>query len=473
MPLNRFLLIVFLVSIWPFIGKGLQADKADSVQENSKADTIVQFSIHQKIGPSAWRKTKRAFNLLQNTDADHLLLHLNTYGGRVAEADSIKTRLLNAPVPVTVFVDPNAASAGALISIACSKIYMSPSATMGAATVVNQKGKKMPEKYQSYMRGTIRATAQARGRDPKIAEAMVDEDIDLEGIAPEGELLTFTRSEAIENDYCDGKATTVNDVLEKEGLETAAVVEPEASFIDQIIGLLINPAVSSTLILLMLGGLYFELQSPGLGFPIAASIIAAILYFAPLYLEGLAANWEIALFIIGIILIAVELFVIPGFGVSGISGLVIVLFSLVLSLIRNDFFDFTFTRGDEVLTALLTVASSLVVGTTLLLIFGKGFINSQLFQRMVLQETLSKPGNTLEQENQGEPSSEEPKSQQTQSLKGQTGLAYTDMGPSGKIKVRDEIYEGVSEGEFIEKGQTVKIIKASANRLVVRPKDNE
>jgi len=464
----RLLLISGLFLLFsPCIAQG----QVDSQHANDtvavQQDTVVKFKIHQKIGPAAWRKTKQAFKLVEKTNADHLLLHLNTYGGRVVDADSIKTRLLNAPVPVYVFIDPNAASAGALISIACSRIYMSASATMGAAAVVNQKGQKMPEKYQSYMRGTMRATSQARGRNPKIAEAMVDENIDLDGLAPKGELLTFTQQEAIKHGYCEGKVNTVKGVLAREGLSQAKILEPQISLLDKLITFLINPAFSSVLIMLMLGGLYFELQSPGLGFPIATAIIAAILYFAPLYLEDLAANWEIAVFVLGLILIGVELFILPGFGVAGISGLVMVFFSLVLSLIRNDFFDFTLTRSDDVLIALLTVTSSLVLGVILLLLAGKPLLNARFFQRLVLQDTLGRYAVTDQHLEKPDSQTYTPEASRI----GAIGTAYTALYPSGKILIDDEMYDGVSEGEYIEKGQSVKVIRDYKSRLLVRPND--
>lgn len=473
--MGKIRLVLFFVCL--VLLPGLLAGQPDTNKkvEATEQDTVVRFDIKRKIGPSAWRKTQKAFDLVKKNNADYLLLHLNTYGGRVVEADSIRNRLLNSPVPVYVFINPNAASAGALISIACSKIYMSEQATMGAATVVNQKGKKMPEKYQSYMRGTMRATAQASGRDPDIAEAMVDESIDLEGIAPEGTLLTFTRKEAIANDYCDGKAKSLNQLLKKEGLSNAAILRPEKTFVEGIIMWLINPAVSSVLILLMLGGLYFELQSPGLGFPIAVSVIGAVLYFAPLYLEGLADNWEIAIFILGNILIAVEIFVVPGLGVSGISGFLLILVSLVFSMIRNDFFDFTFTRGDDVVTALVTVMASLVLGIVLVLTTGRPLIRSRFFQRLVLQETLApdqKADNSETNRTSGNDNTAQYESEsQYQSKVGTTGTAYTDLSPSGKIFIDGEMYDAVSEGEFIEKGKTVRVIKESSNRLVVRIKN--
>lgn len=457
------LVLAWMTLINPAIVKGQTADTA-SKAKRPDSPVVVQLSIHEEIGPSALRKTREAFRLIKEKNADYLLLHLNTYGGRVLEADSIRSRMLNSAVPVYAFIDPNAASAGALIAIACTKIYMSKSATMGAATVVNQKGKKMPEKYQSYMRGTMRATAESRDRDPHVAEAMVDEKIEVEGIAPKGELLTFTRSEAIEYNYCDGKAEHIKDVLAQEGLKNARIEAHEATFIDQMIGFFINPAVSSFLIMIMLGGLYFELQSPGLGFPIAASLIAALLYFIPLYAEAMAANWEILLFIAGLVLIAVELFVIPGFGVAGISGLGIVLIALILSLLRNDFFDFHLTGRADVMRALITVFSALIIGFIVVVFTGKSFIRSGLFQQLVLQDTLNKQHLPEDHQSNRVAETKEEKVE----LVGLEGKAYTDLSPSGKVMIGEEMYDAVTEGEFIEESTQVRVLKDLKNKVVVR-----
>src|SRR5690606_1414167 len=158
-------------------------------------------------------------------------------------------------------------------------------------------------------------------RDPRIAEAMVDPAVFIEGIIDTGKVLTFTPTEAIDNGYCEGVAENVPEVLQKLGIEEYTIVEYQPSFIERIIGLLVHPVFSGLLIMAIIGGIYFELQTPGVGFPLGVAILAAVLYFAPLYLEGLAEHWEILLFVIGLILVAVELFVLPGFGIAGISGI--------------------------------------------------------------------------------------------------------------------------------------------------------
>ena len=239
-----------------------------------------------------------------------------------------------------------------------------------------------------------------------------------------------------------------------------------------MIQFLINPAVSSFLILLMLGGLYFELQSPGLGFPLALSIGGAILYFAPLYVEALAAYWEIALFVFGVVLIGVEVFVIPGFGVTGFGGLLLVFSSLVLTLLQNDFLDFRFTRMDQVLQAILTVLGALVGFIVFTLVFGKPFFNSTAFQRMVLQTTLNESDGTdhvLQQEQPEETASNAPEKARQSRFVGMTGSAYTELSPSGKVWLEDNMYDAVSEGEFIEQGTEVRVLKDLKSRLLVRP----
>jgi membrane-bound serine protease (ClpP class) len=278
-----------------------------TAQENDKT-IVYKFNIKQEITRATWRQTQQAFEAADTLGAKYFLIHMNTYGGTVVDADSIRTKILESKIPVFVFIDNNAASAGALISIACDSIYMRPGSSIGAATVVNQTGEAMPDKYQSYMRSTMRATAEAHGkdtiitdnetiirwrRDPQIAEAMVDPSVFIEGIIDTGKVLTFTPSEAIENGYCEGTAENVDEVLRKVGIENYIIIEYQPTFIEKIIGWLVHPIVSGILIMAIIGGIYFEMQSPGIGFPLGIAILAAIAYFAPLYLEGLAANWEI------------------------------------------------------------------------------------------------------------------------------------------------------------------------------------
>ncbi|MBN2523655.1 MAG: hypothetical protein JXB24_10305, partial [Bacteroidales bacterium] len=294
---------------------------ADTISEElhqktalAKKGLIYVFEIRKEIAKPVWRITQEAFEEAQLLKADYILIHMNTYGGMVNIADSIRTKILNSSIPVLIFIDNQAISAGALISIAADSIYMRSGGSIGAATVVSQSGEAVPDKYQSFMRSTMRATAEAHGkdtviqgndtiyvwhRDPHIAEAMVDPLLVVDGIVDSGKVLTLTTEEAIKVGYCEGKANTIREVLEISGLADYEIKRYELKSLDRIILLLLSPVVQSLLILLIIGGIYFELQTPGVGFPLGIAIAAALLYFAPLYLEGLAQNWEILAFVLG------------------------------------------------------------------------------------------------------------------------------------------------------------------------------
>jgi membrane-bound serine protease (ClpP class) len=177
------------------------------------------------------------------------LLHLNTFGGELEAADQIRTLLLKCEIPVWVYIDNNAASAGALISIACDSIYMNEGASIGAASVVDQQGNVLPDKYQSYMRSLMRTTAETNGRNPDIAQAMVDPDIHIDGIIDSGKVLTFTTTEAMKYQFCEGECHSVEEVISAAHISNYTLVEQELTWIERVILFLINPVISSLLIM--------------------------------------------------------------------------------------------------------------------------------------------------------------------------------------------------------------------------------
>lgn len=417
---------------------------------------VYVFDLKDEIGPSALRMVQKAFDEAAKEQSDVILIRMNTYGGLLDKADSIRTRILHAPVPVLVFIDNNAASAGALIAISCNKIYMRKGSNIGAASVVNQSGELAPDKYQSYMRSMMRATAEARGRNPMIAEGMVDGKTVVPGVNKEGQVITLTADEAVKHGFCEGIAETTEDVLKSAGITHYTITTQRVSTLDRIISFLINPAISGVLILLILGGIYYEMQAPGLGFPSIVSIVAAVLYFAPLYLEELALNWEILVFFIGIVLVILEIFFFPGFGVAGVSGIVLITGSLVLSMIRNVDFDFSMSSDDEVLRALLTVFFSITGFIAFLIIFGRTVMRSGAFQKMVLQTTLADAKAPVEPEH-------------TYSLLQQTGTALTDIRPMGKADVNGSVVIVHSISTFIPKGARVQVVREGEGKYWVLP----
>ena len=302
----------------------------------------------------------------------------------------------------------------------------------------------------------MRATAEATNRDPDIAEGMVNPNVVIEGVTEEGEIITFSVEDAIKNGYCEGKAETLEEVYALMNFENPRVIKHKVSNVEKAIQFLINPAVSGVLLLILLGGIYFELQTPGVGFPLAASVIAAILYFAPQYLEGFAANWEIVLFIIGIGLIIAEVFVIPGFGVAGIAGIAAVMISLSLAMLKNiDGFDFTFVPTADIGAAFLMVSSVMVVGVLLLIFASKNLADSKAFKRLTLS--------TVQNKDQGYVIS----ASLEKSLEGQEGVVVADLRPAGKIEINDEQYDAQSDGEFIKAGTKVIVRKQQGAYLIV------
>jgi membrane-bound serine protease (ClpP class) len=420
---------------------------------------IYKFDIKKEIAPPVWRSTKLAMEEAVKENADLIFIELSTYGGLLESADSIRSKILESDIPVFVFINHNAASAGALISIACDSIYMTPGATIGAATVVNQTGEVVPDKYQSYMRAMMRSTAEATGRDPNIAQAMVDPRIEIEGVIDSGSVLTFTATEALDNGFCEGIAESKEEVLRIAGIESYEIIEQELTAVDRIIGFLINPFVSGILIMIIIGGIYFELQTPGIGFPLLAAATAALLYFAPLYLEGLAEHWEILVFIAGIILIAVEIFAIPGFGVAGISGIVLVVTGLTLSLIGNIGFDFSPVNFATAITSFFLVIISILIA-----IIASYFLTKSLFTRNRLFGSLALE--TVESAQDGYTAADAT----YQQMVGQTGIAHTILRPSGKVKLQGDIYDATAITGYIDKGEAIKVVRYSGTQLFVQRK---
>lgn len=457
METRRSYLVLLLLLILMQPGFPQRRDRvAETLEANpDKTFVVYKFDIKENIAPPALHKVRRAFEDADSLNADFLFLHMNTYGGAVDAADSIRTRLMQSRIPVIVFVDNNAASAGALISIAADRIYMRPGGNIGAATVVDQTGEVVPDKFQSYMRSMMRSTAEAKGRDPQIAQAMVDPSFEIEGVIEEGKVLTFTASEALRWGFSEGSAETVEEVLELAGIDNYILIEQKLTMMDRIIGFLISPVVSALLIMLILGGIYFELQTPGVGFPILMAISAALLYFAPLYLEGLASQYEIILFILGIVLIGIELFVIPGFGVTGVLGILFVISGLAIAMVGNEGFDFTGVPAMEVVKAFLIVIIAFFLSLTSSFYISRKLFTTSRFGELALD--------TVQSKDEGFTSADA----HMKILLGKTGIAATMLRPSGKVEIDDETYDATAMTGFIDKGEPVRVLKYETSQLFV------
>jgi membrane-bound serine protease (ClpP class) len=316
--------------------------------------------------------------------------------------------------------------------------------------VVDQTGKVMPDKYQSFMRGMMRSTAQATGRDPKTAESMVDT----------ANVLSLTPSEAIEVGFCEGVCEDEFEVARKViGSDSFIIknMEEDISWIDRLIQFLLNPLLQSIFMMMIIGGIFVEIRTPGIGLPLVTAIVGALLYFAPAYLGDLVSYWEILLFVVGLVLIGVEIFVIPGFGVCGILGIIAVVLSLAFAMVDNaELFHWDGSLNLQPILRPIGIviisASAAIFGSVLLvrkLFATRSFDHIALRQELKADEGFTGVTSGLE------------------SLVGEKVTVFTDLRPSGKVKAADgRIFEATLRfGGFAEKGTSLTVISAEQGRL--------
>jgi membrane-bound serine protease (ClpP class) len=380
-----------------------------------------------------------------------VILDMDTPGGRVDAAERIADAISDAGVPVYTLVNRRAFSAGALIALSTQRIYMRPGSVMGAATPVDGAGETAPEKIVSAMRSEMRALAEARGLDPAIAEAMVDPDIAIEGIDEPDKLLTLTTEEAVRVGY----AIAIEDfpqLLEQLGEADAQVVTSEPNWAEGVVRFFSNPVVAPFLLTLGFLGLITEIKTAGFGLAGAAGLLSLSLFFGSHLIVGLAGWEDVIIFGIGIALLGVEVFLIPGFGLFGLLGAVGMLAGLYLSLMGSLPTSADFTRAGLVLT------------TTMLLIVITAWV---MIRTLPGSSRLAKSGIFLLQRadrSQGYESAEA-----RRDLVGVVGKAITDLRPSGTGLFGDERIDVVSESEWITEGTPIRIISAEGYRHVVRP----
>lgn len=422
----------------------LSAYGADSLS------VIYRIRLDQDIDQSSQRLVTLGLEKAREAGADYILLDLDTYGGAVNAADSIRSAILRYEKPVIAYVNMQAASAGALISIACDSIYMRTGSSIGAATVVNQTGDVMPDKYQSFMRGMMRSTAQANGRDPHIAEQMTDT----------ANVLSMTPNEAIEVGYCEGICESEFEVAEKVAGGNDFIIrnmEDDMSWIDKLLQFLLNPLLQSIFMMMIIGGIFVEIRTPGIGLPLLTAIVGALLYFAPAYMGHLVSYWEIILFFVGLVLIGMEIFVIPGFGICGISGIIAVVVSLAFAMVDNaELFHWDGTLDLEPVIMPL----GMVVISAAVAVFGSVWLVKKLYSTRSFDHIALRQEMRVEEGFTGVVSG-------LDSLVGETVQVFTDLRPGGKVRTAEgRILEAtLLFGGFAAKGESLRIVKAEQGRV--------
>lgn len=421
------------------------------------------LSIGKEINALTWRYTAQALEEANIRRADLFVVNLNTYGGALQDADSIRTALMRCTIPTVALVDHNAASAGALIALACDSVYMTEGSSMGAATVVDQTGAAMPDKYQSYMRSIMRSTAEAHGkdsigrwrRDPAIAEAMVDHRVSVKGLIDSTRVLTFTPKEAVAWGYADGITSSLTDMLSSLGYEEGTYDTEYFSptLTDEILGFLGNSAVQAVLIAIITAGLFFELKTPGIGFAGGAAAVAAVLYFLPMAVTGSVAGWVLILFMAGLVALALEIFVIPGFGVAGICGTLAIIISVIAGLVQEDA-----VMGislAEVARACGIFFAGVGVAAGLIWYLCSKYAPSFMHRTVALDLSQKIEDGYIGVD------------MRAAAYVGKSGTTITDLRPSGKVCIDNETLDAISESGFIDAGKEVKVVRYEASQIYV------
>jgi membrane-bound serine protease (ClpP class) len=433
--------LVFLAALQP-LGAMAQEGRTGRIYK-----VPVQGTIELGLAPFVERSIEEA----QLSGAAAVVLELETPGGRVDAAQRISNAIADATIPVYAFINRHAYSAGALIALATDGIYMRPGSVMGAATPIVGSGEKAPEKIVSAMRSQMRTLAEARGLDPRVAEAMVDEDIAIEGVVEGGKLLTLTTSEAVGLGY----AQEIEDwdaLMVELGLAGVPVEVVSVNWAERIVRFLSNPIVAPFLLSLGFLGLIAEIKSPGLGLAGLAGLLSLSLFFGSHMILGLAGIEDLILFGAGVVFIGVEIFVIPGFGLFGILGGVGVLSGVYLSLVG----------GLPTITDFAQAGA--ILSTTILIIL---LTSWALLRHLPQSNRLTQSGVFLV--TKGKRSQGWASQTRRPDLVGREGVALTDLRPSGTALFGEERVDAVSESEWIEEGTDIRVVTSEGYRVVVRP----
>ncbi len=392
----------------------------------------------------------RALREAAEAGAAAVVLDLDTPGGRIDAAERIVDAVRASQVPVYAFVNPRAFSAGAMIALSAKAIYMAPAGVIGAATPVDGGGTKASEKIVSAMRAEFRALAEANGLDPRIAEGMVDETLEIPDIKPAGKLLTLATSEALEVGFARGQVNDLDGLLSELSLAGAPVVALSPNWAELVVRFLTHPMVSPLLLSLGMLGIIFEIKTGGFGVGGLVGLGSLGLFFGSHLLLGLAGWEELLLLGIGLIALGVEVFLLPGFGVAGILGIILVVGAMLLSLIGAGPTATDFIQAGAVLAAALLVTGAVIFGWL------RHLPNSQRWGGLFLRDSTRAGEGFISAPLRAE-------------LVGRTGVAFTDLRPSGVATFDLERLDVVTEGEFVKAGSSVTVVRSDGYRHVVRP----
>ena len=428
------------------------------------SDTVYRIPIEGTIDLGLPPFINRMLQEAKAMDAEVVVFDINTFGGRVDAATQIKDAILGVDIKTVAFVNRRAISAGALITLSCEQVYMAGGGLIGAATAVDMSGKKGSEKVISFMREEMASTAEKRGRSKDIARGMVDEELafthlvingdsvlvdDIEG-QKEGKLISLTTDQAIKYGIADGSAETIDALLDSLGYSTAELIETSENWSEKIVRFLTDPVVASLLTTFGFLGILFELQSPGWGIPGFVGLACLILSLSVSYIAELATMSDMLFVFAGLGLILLEMLVIPGFGIVGLGGIGFMLYGLYLLLLPD------VPVGEEIMEQAMDGFIIGLIGAAIGLV-----LLIRLMMKTKFWDQLTSPD--IQKKEDGYSNT-----QGWETLDGLTGVADTDLHPSGWVKIGEQRVFVVSEGGFIDQGKEITVLSVDGNRVLVR-----
>ena len=504
-PTDRSRVVAAVLAVCAALCAGLGAENADAPVAAAEVRTAAMIDCHGMIDEGLYQSIVRRSNAAIAAGADYLIYDIQTYGGRVDSADEISKFLIHdvaSKAHTVAYVSKEAISAGAMVSVSCKDIIMRTSTTIGCSAPIVMGGTlegTEREKAESFVRSVFSRAAEANGYPEVLLKAMVTQQIevwqvknlktgkmeffeteflptdeetyDLDNqklVVKDDEILTLTDSKAFEYGIARAVVKDVDAALaflaERDGVTFDAVVlRFELLWSEQLVRWLTSPAVVSILVMGILLGVYVEMNTPGLGLPSLVAVVCLVILVGSRYLIGMA-NWiEIAILALGIVLLLVEVFVIPGFGVAGFLGIGCILLGLLGMFVRSAPGEFPWPKDpvawDEFVDGMMGVAVGFV-GFLIAAVFLTRYIDRIPFlRRFVLTEAVGSTATAsrIPVETGGE----------TAFTVGQAGRTITPLHPAGKAGFDQRIADVITRGEFINKDVAVKVIEQHGNRIVV------
>jgi membrane-bound serine protease (ClpP class) len=416
----------------------------------------IEGDIEKGLAFFVYRSIKSA----EEAGADAIILEIKTFGGGLEAAIIIRDYLIETKIPTYSFINKTRAiSAGALIALATKHIYMAEGSSIGDAlpvtAVPGQEMKEAPRKVIDYLRKEFKATAERNGHPTDLAEGMVDPEFEIEGLKEKGTILALTTKEAEKYKLISGITETFDELLEAIGLKGADVRTAKLSTAEKIARLLSSPTYSWIFLAIGVLGVYIEIKTPGFGLPGIAGIIFLSLFFWGHNIAGFTGYEEVAIFILGVILLIIEIFVIPGFGFVGTLGLMCIILSLILAMFKfpPKPFPFNFWR---VISPMRTMGVATIFIVILGYFFSKLFPKTSIWSRLKLSEEFTKKKGFV---------SADPRAE----LIGRVGLAIAPIRPAGTILIDERRFDVISEGDFIDSDTKVIVTDIKGAKVTVRP----